>query len=364
MAVRILSIDGGGLRGLLPLWVLREIEAYTDKKVFDCFDFFAGSSTGGIISAGLTIPKDATSKAPKLTIENIIQLYEERGKDIFPSGGWFTEKWKKCPYSYPFRPMFSNHGMKAVLEEFFQSYTIRDCLKPIMIPTYSITRMQPLWFLSRITHPSERNKIDPALADAYNVSLVDALMAATAAPTYLPAYPIIFGLDTNTNDVCIDGGIYQNNPTNAALVELFRNMPEYSQKFQLHNSPVIDLDDLFVLSIGTGRFNKSKEERLQLTNAGKLKWAQPAIDISMWGNAQAVDFQTNEWLDFGTQGKRKINYLRINFDLLESNFSDMTNASQPFRDYYLQNFEKQFLDNRLIRSQLAEFLEQSGIYRL
>jgi len=84
-------------------------------------------------------------------------------------------------------------------------------------------------------------------------------MAATAAPTCLPAYPIIFGLDKNTNDVCIDGGIYQNNPTNAALVELFRNMKEYSQKFQLHNSPVIDLDDLFVLSIGTGRFNKSKE---------------------------------------------------------------------------------------------------------
>jgi len=214
VAVRILSIDGGGLRGVLPLWVLQAIENYTQKKIFDCFDFFAGSSTGGIISAGLTIPQtlshanNITKRVPKLGVEEIIGLYQEKGKEIFPVGNFLNEWYKGQIWSYLKKPMYSSDGLQGVLEEFFGDFKIGDCIKPIMVPSYCISTMEPVWFRSRITKPSKRNKINAELADSFNIKLVDALMASTAAPTYLPAFPLKFGLDPKNSQpidrLCID----------------------------------------------------------------------------------------------------------------------------------------------------------------
>jgi patatin-like phospholipase/acyl hydrolase len=362
MSIRILSIDGGGLRGLLPLWVLQEIESFTQKSIFESFDFFAGTSTGGIISCGLSVGEPGLQKKPLYSVADLIDLYENQGNTIFPLGNAVEEWWKDRDFSYLWNPVYSNDGLKSVLQKYFKDLKIRHCLKPIMVPTYCISSMEPIWFRSRIAYEDKELGISPAEADAHNLLLVDALMAATAAPTTLPAYSFSFGLEKKDQKpisrIGIDGGIYQNNPTASALVEFLRNQGPYNQRF---NTRISGLEDFFVLSIGTGRYNQPLHERMGLMNGGKLDWARPAIDISMWGNAQAVDFQVNEWLQFGAGAGAKPHYLRINFDIEEEKSADMSNASPEVREELWRIFKKQFSHDPKIKSKTIDFLKLAGL---
>ena len=83
--VRILSIDGGGIRGILPGQILTNLEELTGKRVWEMFDMVAGTSTGGILACALLCPEDATSNSPKpkFTAQEATDLYLERGDDIF-----------------------------------------------------------------------------------------------------------------------------------------------------------------------------------------------------------------------------------------------------------------------------------------
>src|SRR4028119_1606200 len=79
---RILSLDGGGLRGIISVIVLKEMERRSGKRITDLFDMVAGTSTGGLIACGITVSDNGIS--PKYTLEEIEKIYVENGKDIFP----------------------------------------------------------------------------------------------------------------------------------------------------------------------------------------------------------------------------------------------------------------------------------------
>ena len=79
--VKILSIDGGGIRGIIPAIVLAEIERRTGRPTAQLFDLVAGTSTGGILALGLTIPK--TTGAPLYTARSLAEMYEREGSRIF-----------------------------------------------------------------------------------------------------------------------------------------------------------------------------------------------------------------------------------------------------------------------------------------
>ena len=73
---KALSIDGGGIRGIIPAMVLAEIEEHTGRPVAETFDLIAGTSTGGILALGLTMPGDG-GEGPKCAAEDLISLYEK-----------------------------------------------------------------------------------------------------------------------------------------------------------------------------------------------------------------------------------------------------------------------------------------------
>ena len=77
MAIRLLSIDGGGMRGILPLLVLRYLESVSAKPAIEMFDFIAGTSTGAIIAAGLTAAADNTSKKQLTSLSKYTKRIEE-----------------------------------------------------------------------------------------------------------------------------------------------------------------------------------------------------------------------------------------------------------------------------------------------
>ena len=79
---KILSIDGGGIRGIIPALVLVEIEKRTGKPIHELFDLVAGTSTGGIIAVGLNIPDEKTGKA-RYAAKDVVKLFQNRGQMIF-----------------------------------------------------------------------------------------------------------------------------------------------------------------------------------------------------------------------------------------------------------------------------------------
>ena len=85
---RILSIDGGGIRGVIPAVLLAEMEKRTERPVSELFDLIAGTSTGGILAAGLSVPDLANPAVPKFTAGRLLALYEKRGEEIFSRSFW------------------------------------------------------------------------------------------------------------------------------------------------------------------------------------------------------------------------------------------------------------------------------------
>src|SRR5437899_630071 len=81
----ILSIDGGGLRGIIPLRILQKVEELTGKKIQDCFDMVAGTSTGGLIACCLTLRHDQQPQLPKYSLADIADIYVQKGSTIFPN---------------------------------------------------------------------------------------------------------------------------------------------------------------------------------------------------------------------------------------------------------------------------------------
>ena len=79
--MNILSIDGGGIRGIIPAIVLAEIEKNTGSKIANLFDLIAGTSTGGILALGLTRP--GNDSTPQYSASDLVTLYEEEGRNVF-----------------------------------------------------------------------------------------------------------------------------------------------------------------------------------------------------------------------------------------------------------------------------------------
>ena len=84
--IRVLSIDGGGIRGIIPALMLGEIERRTNKPIAELFDLIAGTSTGGILALGLTVP--GPDGKPKYCADELVQLYKEEGPRIFHRPTW------------------------------------------------------------------------------------------------------------------------------------------------------------------------------------------------------------------------------------------------------------------------------------
>lgn len=337
----ILSIDGGGLRGVIPLKIISEIERMSNKEIHRSFDLIAGTSTGGILACALCL-RDADSPIGdkrKFTIPELENIYRKDGKTIFPYPK------NKLVLIIRFlrnivRPKFRKENIEQVLKSYFGTNRIRSCLRPIYISTYDIYSNKPLTFTYREAH-TERNK---------NPLLVDIGRSTSAAPTYLSSHSF------NHHDqhvTCIDGGIYMNNPALGALVEVLGNRD--FKHYQL-NSEILSIDDIFVLSLGTGRVN-------QLINSqnthkwGLARWVKPVVDLMMNGPVKAVDQQISTI--FNSYGLSE-NYLRLNVDI-EKTFSEMSDSKDITMDYWIEQVNSQIIHNESEMNRLERFLKKSGI---
>ncbi len=260
--IHILSIDGGGIRGIIPAVILAEIEKRTQRRIAQLFDLVAGTSTGGILALGLTIPK--TPQSQLYTAQDLVELYEREGSRIFSRS--LLRKLFACD-NLTWRK-YSSKGIEKVLRDYFGDSRFRDAATDVLVTSYEIERRFPFFFKSR----NARSRPD------YDFPARDVARATSAAPTYFEPMKILTGT-TDHHYTLIDGGVFANNPAACALVEARTTHP--------------DDGAYLIVSLGTGSLLRS----LPLGVArywGAARWAKPILDIVFDGVSSTVDYQLRE----------------------------------------------------------------------
>jgi patatin-like phospholipase/acyl hydrolase len=126
---RMLTIDGGGIRGIIPAMVLTEIEKRTNKPIYELFDLIAGTSTGGILASGLTMPAD-NQQGAKYTAAQMVNIYDNFGGEIFSKSGW--RKWLGKMDEF-FGSRFDAQSLEGLLLRYFGEARLKDSLTEIVV---------------------------------------------------------------------------------------------------------------------------------------------------------------------------------------------------------------------------------------
>lgn len=188
---KILSIDGGGVKGIYPAAFLAYLEeSLGGQKVGEYFDLIVGTSTGGIIALCLGLGMSA---------KDVVQLYEELGPVVFPASNGFARFCRSI-----IKPKWDDKPLNNVLERYLGDKKLGDSGTRLVIPSYSHTRKQVQVFK---TAHHERLKND------WRLPAIEVARATSAAPYYLPAYHTSQGLPL------VDGGLWANNPVEVAVIE-------------------------------------------------------------------------------------------------------------------------------------------------
>ena len=279
--IRILAIDGGGVRGVIPARILIRVEELLQEisrnpraKINDFFDLVAETSTGGIITALILAP-DPGFRAPEF-----VELYAQHGEVIFTR----SAVTKTIDPMGLFNPLYQHDPLEKILVKYFGGLKVSDLVKPCLIPTYNIENGSAI-FVSGLEireFPSQ---------DCF---IKDVIRATTAAPTY-------FAPSKRLKDAFIDGGMFANNPALCAYIE--------ATKFPIKPRP----EDIMILSLGTGSINR-KYPYEKAHRWGRLNWLRPALEIYAAAASQTVNHQLEILYD---QKEKQANYLRIEPNLQE-----------------------------------------------
>lgn len=331
----ILSIDGGGLRGIIPIRILQKVEELTGKRVHETFDMMVGTSTGGLIVACLTLRDQKQYDQVRYRLSEIADVYILQGHQIFPIRNGFSRFLHGLTTF--FKPAYSPDGLDFVLKQHINGHRIKDAFRPIMISTYDLNANEPVFFKSRHGH-ADKN------CDA---RIYDICRATSAAPTYLPAYTFNYRGDKLTG---IDGGVYVNNPTMAAIAEISKHGK--SGYYKKKDGSAVNFDDIRVLSLGAGTYTGSVSDA-QAVRWGKLAWIAQIIEIMMRGVNQSTHYESKEMLDDGK-------YFRLNVNIHDKQFSDMADARPETRQYLEWAVMEQVTGNVACIEKLKEFLKNLG----
>jgi patatin-like phospholipase/acyl hydrolase len=280
---KILSLDGGGIRGLLTCKMLQELEDCC-PGFLDKIDLFAGTSTGGILALGL---------AAGFSPEEMANIYLKKGSLIFSKGFWD----RLGDVDRFFDSDYDNRSLRAALEDQFEKnnlFQLGDLKKNVLISSFCLDNdcparppkqkkdstfvrsWKPKFFHNFETEDENNNDRDERI--------LDVAMHTSAAPTFFPLH-----------EGFADGGLVANNPSMCALAQAVDR-----------NTGRQKLEDVVLLSVGTGatpKFLTGMNDRW-----GYIKWAPNLISIMMDGVSGVADFQCAKILD---ERYRRVN---IKFD--------------------------------------------------
>ncbi|OAP10941.1 PLP6 [Arabidopsis thaliana] len=289
--VCVLSIDSGGMRGIIPGKALAYLEHALKSKsgdpnarIADYFDVASGSGIGGIFTAMLFASSDGNR--PIFKAEDTWRFLAMKGKSFY----------NKSPPGILNRVMKTGSGgsggsgskLEKAMKESFEELTLKDTLKPVLIPCYDLTSSAPFLF----------SRADALETDGYDFKLWEVCRATWAEPGVFEPVEMR-SVDGKTRCVAVDGGLAMSNPTAAAITHVLHNKQEFPF--------VRGVEDLLVLSLGTGQLVDVKYDCDKVMKWKAKHWARPAVRISADGAADTVDQAVS--MAFGQC--RRSNYVRI-----------------------------------------------------
>jgi patatin-like phospholipase/acyl hydrolase len=255
--VRILAIDGGGIRGIIPAIVLADLERRAARPVAELFDLLAGTSTGGVLACALLHPTRPRTAAA------LVELYREEGPRIFrlPLGRRVATGFGLLEERY------DDDDLNAVLERELGDAPLAEARRDLLVTAYDLEARRP--YLYKSWRPT-----------AGRQTLREAARATSAAPTYFEPLRVV---DPQTGRAMslVDGGVFATNPSLCALAEVRRR--------DLPGVPRL-------VSLGTGELTRRIRHE-EAAGWGLVEWVRPLLDVVFDGVADTVDYQALHLLD-------------------------------------------------------------------
>ncbi|KAF3339430.1 patatin-like protein 2 [Carex littledalei] len=350
--VTVLSIDGGGCRGIIPATILAFLELKLQEidgegaRLADYFDVIAGTSTGGLLALMLAAPdKD---KRPLFAAKDLTKFYLDNLPKIFPQRSGMISELMNI-FKMVTGPKYDGKYLRSIIEDYFGQLKLHDTLTNVVIPTFDIKILQPTIFSNYTL------KYKP-LKDAL---LSDIAIGTSAAPTLFPAHYFATKDDKgNTREFhLVDGGVAANNPTLAAMNQVTWEIVSGNNEF----FPIkpTDYNKYLVISIGTGS-NKieAKYTAQEVSKWGIFGWlnrkgASPIIDIFNIGSSDMVDIHLAALFQALPSEK---SYLRIQDDALTGSTSSTDDSS-------MENMQKLVqIGNDLLKKPVSRVNIETGLF--
>ena len=278
---RVLSIDGGGIRGIIPALVIAHLEKKARKPASELFDLMVGTSTGGIVALGLSLPGEEGS--PLFHARQMVKLYETHGTEIFEQSLWR----KLRTVGGIFEEAYSHKALEGVLERYFADGTLGDCAVPTMVTSYDIQNRRTVFLKSWHNEHA-------------HLKCSEAARATSAAPTYFEPAMLEWAEQQRT---LVDGGVFMNSPSVSAYAEAQKLFPG---------------EPIAMLSLGTGELTRPIPYE-EARTWGSALWVMSLLDCMFDGVSKAADHQMRLFL-----GER---YLRLQTPLHYAS-DDMDDASK------------------------------------
>lgn len=269
--MRVLAIDGGGIRGLIPALVLAEIERRADRPVSQLFDLIAGTSTGGIIACAVCAPDP-------MPAEQVAALYEDDGPEIFDRSVWQRVRSAEGLLD----EKYDATALDQVLERFLGGKRLAESRPDLIVPTYDMSEPGPYFF--------KTSKARKRRTEDFPLTVV--ARSTSAAPTYFEPLPV-------GERALVDGGVFAVNPAMSAYAEMLREHPGA---------------DVLLLSLGTGHITR-RRRFADVDDWGLVEWARPILDVVFDGSSDAVDYQLRQALGEGRYWRLQVELTRASDDL-------------------------------------------------
>ncbi|KAA0045867.1 patatin-like protein 3 isoform X1 [Cucumis melo var. makuwa] len=304
--ITILSIDGGGIRGIIPGTILAFLESKLqeldgpDVRIADYFDVITGTSTGGLVTSMLTAPDK--NNRPLYAAKDLTRFYVEHAPKIFPQRNHFLSSVMNS-LGKVMGPRYDGKYLRTLINNLLGDITLKETLTQVIIPAFDIKRLQPVIFTT----------VDAKLDELKNPKLADVCISTSAAPTILPSHEFEIK-DSKGNKRrfdMVDGAVAANNPTLAAMTHVRKEMSIWKEKSELMPiKPMETAKRMLILSLGTGApKNEEKYSAAVSSKWGMLGWiyhsgSTPIIDIftdasadmddTLTGDVSSVDVATEE----------------------------------------------------------------------
>lgn len=333
----ILCIDGGGVRGIVPAMILRELEQKLHQRgktqhLAAYFDLIAGTSTGGIIALGLCAENKDDKTMPACTAEELVDLYENRSRHIFGELGSIV---------YPFTTIYSGPKytptyLEKVLNEMLGDANTEDVLTNFIVSAYEIQQRRPKIFSN--TRPDGRK---------VKYRLRELARATSAAPTFFEPAQVEKLHDRGKFETLIDGGVFAPNPSMLAIM--------HAQELGW------DITKTTILSLGTGTEARAYPY-YEVKEWGSVGWIHPGrgtpiISMLMQGQTFIIDHYANLTLNFGKINLTEKRYLRIDAPLSDNKGNDNLDDSSKQNIGRLKTFAENLIldrDNQAVLEHIAD----------